>query len=79
MQKLALRLAVEIPSCERAAESFSELRQAPISASTLKRLVKAYGSEVGEANAQEAEAMARVPEEEEAVSYRRIPDMSLAE
>ena len=74
MQKLALRLAVEIPSYERAAESFSELTQVPMSSGTLKRLVKAYGSEVVEADAQEAEAMVRVPKEEEAVSYRRIPE-----
>ena len=46
----------------------------PMSASTLKRLVKAYGGAVVEADAQEAEAMVRVPEEEEAVSYRRIPE-----
>ena len=46
----------------------------PMSASTMKRLVKTYGSEVVAADAQEAEAMVRVPEEEEAVSYRRIPE-----
>ena len=46
----------------------------PMSASTMKRLVKTYGSEVVAADAQEAEAMVRVPKEEEAVSYRRIPE-----
>ena len=46
----------------------------PMSASTMKRLVKAYGGEVVAADAQEAEAMVRVPKEEEGVSYRRIPE-----
>ena len=46
----------------------------PMSASTMKRLVKAYGGEVVAADAQEAEAMVRVPKEEEEVSYRRIPE-----
>ena len=74
MLGMALRQAVELGSYARAAENFSELTQVPMSASTLKRMVQAYGRKVVEADAKEAEAMVRVPEEEEAVSYRRIPE-----
>ena len=45
----------------------------PISASSLKRLVLAYGAEVVKADEQEAETMVRVADEEEAVAWRRIP------
>ena len=62
---MALSLAVEMPSCERAARSFSELMDVPVSASMMKRLVKAYGREVVEAVVEEAEAMVRVLAEEE--------------
>ncbi len=74
MLGMALRQAVELGSYARAAENFSELTQVPMSASTLKRMVQAYGRKVVEADAKEAEAMVRVPEEEEGVSYRRIPE-----
>lgn len=72
--RLALQLAVEIPSYARAAKSYSELMRVPMSASTMKRLVRTYGSEVVAADEREAEMMVRVPKEEEEVSYRRIPE-----
>ena len=74
MLRMALRQAVEFGSYERAAGNFSELTNVPISASSLKRLVMAYGTEVVQAEEKEAEEMVRVPEEEEGVSYRRIPE-----
>ena len=42
----ALRLAVEIPSYQRAAEVFRDLTHLPLSKSTLHRLTNAYGQQV---------------------------------
>ena len=74
MLRMALRQAVELNSYERAARNFSELTNVSISASSLQRLVMEYGTEVVIADEIEAEAMVRVPEEEEGVAWRRIPD-----
>ncbi|MYC95147.1 MAG: hypothetical protein F4X14_09245 [Caldilineaceae bacterium SB0661_bin_32] len=74
MLEMALRQAVELGSYARAADNFSELTNVPISASSMHRLVLEYGTEVVKAEASEAEAMVCVPEEEERVSYRRIPE-----
>lgn len=74
MIRMALRQAVEIPSFSRGATNFSELTGVPLSESALHRLTLEYGESVVEAEAQEAEAMVRVPKEEEAVVWRRIPE-----
>ena len=74
MLRMALRQAVELNSYERAAHYFSELTNVSISASTLQRLVMEYGTEVVIAETKEAEAMVCVPEEEEGVTWRRIPE-----
>ena len=74
MLRMALRQAVELNSYERAARNFSELTNVSISASSLQRLVMEYGTEVVIADEKEAEAMVRVPEEEEGVAWRRIAD-----
>ena len=75
MLEMALRQAVELGSYARAADNFSELTNVPISASTLQRMVMESGTQLVNAEALEAEAMMRVPkEEEEGVSYRRIPE-----
>ena len=74
MLEMALRQAVELGSYERAARNFSALTNVSISASSLQRLVLAYGTEVVRADEEEAEAMVRVPAEEEGVTWRRIPE-----
>jgi hypothetical protein len=74
MIRLGLRQAVEIASYERAASNFSESTTVPLSASALQRLTVAYGSAVVAAEAQAAEAMVRVPQAEEAVLWRQIPE-----
>lgn len=72
--KGAVRLGVEIASYERAAVAFEELTQVSISKSTLQRLVKEAGQIVVEAQEAEALAMVRVPKEEEAVQWRKVPE-----
>ena len=74
MLEMALRQAVELGSYQRAARNFSALTNVSISASSLQRLVLAYGTEVVRADEEEAEAMVRVPAEEEGVTWRRIPE-----
>jgi hypothetical protein len=74
MIRLALRQAVEIPSFARGATNFTELTGVPLSESALQRLTVEYGEAVVQADEQEAEAMVRVPKEEEAVLWRRIPE-----
>ncbi len=59
---------------ERAASNFSELTGVPISASSLKGMVMECGTKVVNAEAQEAEAMVRVPKDEEAVRWRQIAE-----
>ncbi len=73
MLKMALRQAAELGSFVRAASNFSELTGVPISDSSLHELVLEYGTKVVHADVQEAEAMVRIPEEEEAVTWWRIP------
>jgi hypothetical protein len=53
-----LRLAVDIPSFRRAAESFEALTHVSLSKSSLEELTKEYGTELVEQQAQEAEALA---------------------
>ena len=74
MIRMALRQGVEISSFERGATNFTELTGVSISESSLQRMVIEYGETLVEAEAQEAEAMVRVPKEEEAVSWRKIPE-----
>ena len=66
----ALRLAVEIASYARAAESFTALTGVGISKSSLQRLVSEYGRCVVQAQAAEARAMVEVPKQEEEVVWR---------
>ena len=73
MVRMALRQGVEIPSYERGASNFTELTGVAISSSALQRLTIAAGKKVVEEEAQEAEAMVRVPKAEEAVLWRQIP------
>jgi hypothetical protein len=54
----ALRLAVDIPSFRRAAESFEALTHVSLSKSSLEELTKEYGTELVEQQAQESEALA---------------------
>jgi len=71
---MALRQAVEIPSYRRGAANFTELTGVPLSESALQRMTVEYGGAVVKAEAQEAEAMVRVPQAEEAVLWREIPE-----
>jgi hypothetical protein len=70
----ALRLGVEIPSYRRAADAFEELTHLPLSKSALQRLVNRYGQLLVNQQAEEAEAMVRVPSQEEAVVWRKLPE-----
>lgn len=74
MIRMALRQGVEIPSYVRGATNFSELTGVPMSESSLQRMMVEYGAVVVETEAQEAEAMVRVPQKEEAVLWREIPE-----
>ena len=74
MLQMALRQAVELGSFVRAARNFSELTGVPISDSSLQRLAVEIGTKVVNADAQEIEAMVRVPREGEGVTWRRIPE-----
>ncbi len=74
----ALRLAVEIPSYARAAESFTALTRLPMSKSSMQRLVTEYGAKLVQVQAAEARAMVELPKaeaEDEVVWRKRIqPD-----
>ncbi len=74
MVRMAVRQGVEIASYERAADNFSELTGVPMSPSSLQRLTVAAGEAVVAAEAAEAEAMVRIPQAEEAVLWRQIPE-----
>ncbi len=74
MLKMALRQAAELGSYVRAASNFSELTGVPISDSSLRELVLEYGTKVVHADEKEAEAMVRAPKQEEAVTWRQIPE-----
>lgn len=65
---------MEIASYERAAESYQELTGVAISGSSLQRLVVEYGGVLVAKQAQEAQAMVQVPQEEgEEVKRRQVP------
>ena len=70
----AVRLAVEIPSYERAAESFTTLTGVWVSKSSLHRLVGDYGERQVEKEKVEAQAMSAVPAKEEEVVWREQPE-----
>jgi hypothetical protein len=72
--ELALRLGVEIASFRRAAEAFRLLTRLPMSKSTLQRVAQETGQQVVAIQAEEAEAMVRVPAQEEDVKYRQVPE-----
>lgn len=72
--ELALRLGVEIASFRRAAETFGVFTHLPLSKSALQRLVHDYGQQVVAIQAEEAEAMVRIPAKEEEVVWRTIPE-----
>jgi hypothetical protein len=72
--ELALRLGVEIPSLRRAAEAFRLMSHLPLSKSTLGRLVVETGQQIVAIQAEEAEAMVRIPAKEEPVLYRQVPE-----
>jgi Uncharacterised protein family (UPF0236) len=70
----ALRLAVEIPSYRRAAATFGELLHLPLSKSRLQQLVEEAGQALVRQEAEEAEALVRVPSKEEVVIWREVPE-----
>jgi hypothetical protein len=70
----ALRLAVEIPSYQRAAEVFRDLTHLPLSKSTLQRLTNQAGQHVAAQLEEEAQAMVRMPNQEETVVWRTTPE-----
>jgi hypothetical protein len=72
--ELALRLGVEIPSLRRAGEAFRIITRLPMSKSTLGRLVHETGQQIVAIQAEEAEAMVRIPAKEEEVVYRQVPE-----
>jgi hypothetical protein len=61
----ALRVGSEIASYQRAATTFVELTQVPMSKSSLQRLVGIYGGELVKQQAAEAQAIVQVPSTEE--------------
>lgn len=73
MIRLAVRQGVEIPSYARGASNFTDLTGVPISESALQRLTMKYGEAMVQMQEQEAEAMVRVPKDEEGVVWREIP------
>lgn len=70
----AVRLAVEIPSYQRAAEVFRELTHLALSKSTLHRLTSEAGQQVAAQLEEEAQAMVRIPHKEEAILWRQTPE-----
>ena len=70
----AWRLAVEIPSSQRAAAVFRDLTQLALSKSTLQRLTTQAGQQVAAQLEEEAQAMVRIPSKEEAVVWRHTPE-----
>jgi uncharacterized protein (DUF2267 family) len=69
-----LRLAVEIPSYQRAAEVFRDLTHLALSKSTLQRLTTQAGQQVAAQLEEEAQAMVRIPSKEEVVVWRQTPE-----
>ena len=74
MVSQALRLGVEVPSFRRAAAIFSDFTHLSLSKSTLQRLTSTYGLALDEQRCSEAEAMVRVPSQEEEVTWRAVPE-----
>lgn len=72
--EVALLMGIEIPSYRRAAEYFSRLTHVTCSKSSLQRLVTEYGGKAVVSQAQEAQAMVRVPKEESEITWRSIPE-----
>lgn len=72
--ELALRLGVEIPSLRRAAEAFRIITRLPMSKSTVQRLAHETGQQLVAIQAEEAEAMVRIPAKGEEVVYRQVPE-----
>lgn len=72
--ELALRLGVEIPSLRRAAEAFRIITRLPMSKSTVGRLAHETGQQLVAIQAEEAEAIVRIPAKEEEVVYRQVPE-----
>ena len=74
MVSQALRLGAEVPSFRRAAAIFSDFTHLSLSKSTLQRLTSTYGLALDEQRCSEAEAMVRVPSQEEEVTWRAVPE-----
>jgi hypothetical protein len=72
--ELALRLGVEIPSLRRAAEAFRIMTHLPMAKSTVGRLAHDTGQQIVALQAEEAEAIVRIPAKEEEVVYRQVPE-----
>ncbi len=70
----ALRLAVEIPSYQRAAEVFRDLTHLALSKSTLQRLTTQAGQQVATQLEAGAQAMVRIPSQEDGVVWRHTPE-----
>jgi hypothetical protein len=68
----AVRLAVEIPSYRRAAEAFGELTGVWLSKSSLQRLCQEAGEALVQQQAAEAQALLRVPKQEDEVVLRAV-------
>jgi hypothetical protein len=70
----AVRLAVEIPSYQRAAEVFGDFTHLPLSKSTLHRLTTQAGTQVASVLASEAQATVQVPSPTAPVVWRHAPE-----
>lgn len=67
-------MGIEIPSYRRAAEYFSRLTHVNCSKSSLQRLVNEYGGKAVAGQAEEAQAMVRVPKKETEIVWRSMPE-----
>jgi hypothetical protein len=70
----AVRLAVEIPSYQRAVEVFQDFTHLPLSKSTLHRLTTQAGQQVAQMLADEAQATVQVPGPNAPVVWRTPPE-----
>ena len=70
----AVSSGVEIPSYRRAARQFTQLTHVALSASSLCRLVTAYGQKLVGLQAAEAIAMVQVGKAEAEVIWRQVPE-----
>jgi uncharacterized protein (DUF2267 family) len=69
-----VRLGVEIPSYQRAADIFRELTHVPLSKSALHRLTTQAGEQVAAQLEEEAQAMVRIPTQAATVVWRQTPE-----